>query len=366
MAKITKPDLSIQWAQAGSTSVPLDAKKLTGWVAEKPPFEVDNWLQNRQDKGIAYIFQMGIPEWDATTEYQSASGYASFVQYNKVVYVCIQTGTNQNPSTATAYWAVAFDAYGAASTVQSNLSTHITNYGTLTGLTNASTARSNLGVYSKTESDNNYAQKAGDTSITFNVATATADGHAVPKAQFDAKTGIGTTTTEGIYKVASDAQAIAFSVDNVVITPARLGYVFSNKVATTTSNGTVMLVDNATVITGTDSNKAVTTAALTNLFTGTGRVSTSTNGYYRLPGKLVEQWGTVTGGSGDVSISWPFTDIISVLNIVCSPINVSPTGFDSVNAKVFNTSGATFSRVSGPPSAAGGFNFCWRALTVAN
>ena len=67
MSKITKPDISIQWAQAGVIVTPSDTKKQTGWVVEKPAYDYMNWLQNRQDTAIAYTYQMGIPEWDSAT-----------------------------------------------------------------------------------------------------------------------------------------------------------------------------------------------------------------------------------------------------------------------------------------------------------
>ena len=100
MSKITKPDVSIQWASAGTINTPSDVKKQTGWVSEKPAYEYMNWLQNRQDTSLAYLFQMGIPEWDSATEYQHSSGYATFIQYNGVVYKALQTGTNKNPRNA--------------------------------------------------------------------------------------------------------------------------------------------------------------------------------------------------------------------------------------------------------------------------
>ena len=52
--------------------------------------------QNRQDTAIAYSLQMGIPEWDNTTQYQyTSNSHASYVQRNGVVYKAIQTGTQQ-------------------------------------------------------------------------------------------------------------------------------------------------------------------------------------------------------------------------------------------------------------------------------
>ena len=183
MAKYTKPNYAEQWASAGNIVAPNSAKIQAGHIVEKPNYEYMNWLQNRQDTAIAYSLQMGIPEWDNTTQYQyTSNSHASYVQRNGVVYKAIQTGTNKDPLTEAAYWTIAFDDKGMSAAVQSNLNTHITDYGTLTGLTNTATARTNLDVYSKTEA----AQKNGDATKLFSVANGTTGNEAVNKSQLDA------------------------------------------------------------------------------------------------------------------------------------------------------------------------------------
>lgn len=262
MSKITKPDVSIQWASAGTINTPSDVKKQTGWVSEKPAYEYMNWLQNRQDTSLAYLFQMGIPEWDSATEYQYSSSYATFIQYNGVVYKALQTGTNKNPASETSYWVKAFDDFGSASAVNSALTTHITNYGTLAALSNVTTARSNLSVYSIAQCDATFAPVAGNSGQTFLVGSASSANHAVRKSQFDAKTGQATETTAGIAEVATNAETLAGSSDTVVVTPLKLQYMIDNKGATTSAKGTVELATNAETITGTDTERAVTPAGL--------------------------------------------------------------------------------------------------------
>jgi hypothetical protein len=183
MAKITKPDMTYVWASGGSKTAPSSVKIQTGWIVEKPEFQKMNWVQNRQDDSLAYIFQMGVPEWDSAVEYQYSATYKSYVQRNGLVYKALQVGTNKDPASEAAYWTVAFDDKGAAATVQSNLTTHITNYGTLAGLTNAATARTNLDVYSKAEA----AEKNGDATKLFSVANGTTGNEAVNKSQLDTK-----------------------------------------------------------------------------------------------------------------------------------------------------------------------------------
>lgn len=240
MAKITKPDMTYVWASGGSKTAPSNVKIQTGWIVEKPEFEKMNWVQNRQDDSLAYLFQMGVPEWDSAVEYQHSATYRSYVQRNGLVYKALQAGTNKDPASEAAYWTIAFDDKGAAATVQSNLTTHITNYGTLASLSNAATARTNLGVYSKGEGDARYAALAGISTQLFSVAngttgyeavnysqlitkapvagnatqefavaTATTGNSAVNKTQFDAKTGLATDTVAGIVEKATLAELIA-------------------------------------------------------------------------------------------------------------------------------------------------------------
>lgn len=100
MPEILKPNFNNGlWASGGAIVAPSDVKIATGWTAEVPPFQWENYSQNRQDQGIAHILQHGISVWDSLTEYQAGK---SFVQgANGKVYVALTTNTNQNPTTDT-------------------------------------------------------------------------------------------------------------------------------------------------------------------------------------------------------------------------------------------------------------------------
>ena len=229
MAKIVKPDLTYQWASAagGGSVAPNSTKIQTGHIVEKPNYEYMNWLQNRQDKSIAYTFQMGVPEWDSLVEYQYHANYKSYVQRNGLIYKALQVGTNKDPATEAAYWSLAFDNYGSAATVQSNLTTHITNYGTLASLSNVATARSNLGVYSTAQVDSGLALKAllaGSSSQLFSAANGTTGYEVVNKSQLD--TGLATKAPVAGNAAQEFAVATATTGNSAVNLTQLLGIVF--------------------------------------------------------------------------------------------------------------------------------------------
>jgi len=115
--KYPQPNLSSIWADAGAISVPSTLKIAEGWVAEIPPCEQANFIENRQDKAIAYSLQMGIPEWNSATEYQ----LGSHISYNQVVYKSLGVNTNKQPNIFPLNWVVAFDDKGSADAVQQEL-----------------------------------------------------------------------------------------------------------------------------------------------------------------------------------------------------------------------------------------------------
>jgi hypothetical protein len=86
-------------------------------VTEIPPCEQANFIENRQDKALAYVLQMGIPEWNPATEYQPES----YTTYNQVLYKSKGVNTNKQPNTNPLNWGIAFDVYGSADAVQQEL-----------------------------------------------------------------------------------------------------------------------------------------------------------------------------------------------------------------------------------------------------
>lgn len=105
MVDIIKQDMTDIWASAGDITAPDPSKIATGWVVEAVPRQWWNWFENRQDTNIAYMLQKGIPEWDVDTQYLTNKSY---VQRNNIVYKCIVTNTNTDPSTTPLNWVKAF------------------------------------------------------------------------------------------------------------------------------------------------------------------------------------------------------------------------------------------------------------------
>ena len=111
MSEIIKQSMADIWASIGDVVAPDVEKIAEGWSVEVVPRQYWNWMQNRTDTNLAYLFQHGIPEWDATVEYIVNKSY---VTYADVVYKAILTGTNKIPSSQPTYWKVAFATSTAA------------------------------------------------------------------------------------------------------------------------------------------------------------------------------------------------------------------------------------------------------------
>lgn len=153
MPQINKPStLNKVWASGGDRATPLDSKINSGWQIEIPPRQWFNWLDNRQDQAIAHINQHGIAVWDAETEYQSNKSYAQDPT-DGLIYKATTTNIGNQPSTSPAQWQLAFaDAAGAFSEGQADAK-YLTKSSNLADVPSKGTARTNLGVYSKSEVD---------------------------------------------------------------------------------------------------------------------------------------------------------------------------------------------------------------------
>ena len=162
MPLFTKPQFNNVWASSGTKLMPETTKILQGWVVEIPPYEFDNWIQNRQDALLAHINQVGVPMWDSTVEYQAGKSYIQGTT-SGVIYRAVTTNTNVNPELdIQGNWIVAFQASGQALLKSQNLA----------DVPDKAAARDNLGIATTAFYDGRYLQSANNLSDVPNKATA--------------------------------------------------------------------------------------------------------------------------------------------------------------------------------------------------
>ena len=230
MPNIVKPSgINQLWAAGGTKVDPGIQKMNIGWVVELPPYQYQNWLDNRQDTFIAHINQHGIPEWDVETEYQ---GNLSYTQGSDgFIYKCLATHKNLNPVNPlnSGYWVRAFETYGSVAVVQNQLTQHLSNYATLAGISNPVVARSNLSLYSRAESDGRFAALNGNPANKFNVSPATVATHAVPLGQLASLLLQATETQVGQISIATTGETETGTNDTKAITPLKATNVFVKK-----------------------------------------------------------------------------------------------------------------------------------------
>lgn len=107
MALIPKPDVTIRWAENGNQLEPATEVQELGFVVEKPPYEVVNWLHNKHDTAVAYLYQEGFPDWDIETEYSNTS----YVKYYGEVYRAKLQNIGKQPDINPENWELAFASY---------------------------------------------------------------------------------------------------------------------------------------------------------------------------------------------------------------------------------------------------------------
>lgn len=91
-----------EWCNSGTKTDPGDTKQDLGYIAEKPPFQTENWKANRADQMLAHIEEYGMPVWDALTTYNITS-YA--LGSDGIIYKSLQnTNLNNNPVPSSPSW----------------------------------------------------------------------------------------------------------------------------------------------------------------------------------------------------------------------------------------------------------------------
>lgn len=275
MANISKPGkLNLLWASGGDILDPGDTKYQTGWGVEVPPRQWENYIQNKQDQAIAHINQHGIAVWDAETEYQADTSYTQGAT-NGTIYRAKVTHFGQNPEldTLNTYWDIAFAAAGEFYTKSEVDADFLAKDQNLGDIPNVSSARTNLNVYSKTET--------------------------YTKTEVDSKTA-----------VASTLQAQQQTSNAVLITALRLAESLKG------------------------ANQQLTT-----------------NGFQKLPGGLIIQWGkTGSIGSSASSVSFPTPyPTAAFIVVACDAVSSTPT---PIATSI--TDNTAFTIASGESSTPGG------------
>lgn len=215
MAKYNKPNsINTIWAVnalAQDLEKPSDSYIQTGWTQVKPPYEYENWSMNKLHQGLAYLNQLGIPEWDMNTEYQA---YKSYVQgSDNRLYRCIQTHANRDPVAGnTTYWEV-YEGNRQATTAR----------------------RGTVELATQSEVD------AGDRD----------DLVVTPRTLQNKK---ATQSAEGILRFATNAEVASGSRSDVALSPATLQF----RTATTSQTGLVELATPEEALAGTRNDIALT------------------------------------------------------------------------------------------------------------
>lgn len=311
------------WAATGSKVAADDFKITRGWEVEKPPYEIMNWLQNRQDQWIAHANQRGIAQWDASTEYKANVSYVTGATTGNV-YRAVTDSVAVNPETdLTGKWVAAFDAsqyaYSKAQSDAITAAERVTSNGlylkvasNLSDLSNLPTARNNLSVYSKAEvhsldaterstSDAKYTHRVNNLSDLGNTATARTNLNVFSKTETYAKTETYSQTEVGNIFL-SKADNLASLVDK---STARTNLDVYSKAETDAiiPAGAVMPFAMATAPTGwiPCDGRTLSRAAYPRLFSAIGTLYGAPDASsFRVPdyrGEFLRGW-DATGGAG--------------------------------------------------------------------
>src|SRR5690606_2113087 len=104
MALIPQPQKRVIWASSGNIAEPSTEQQELGFVVEKPPYEVMNWILYEESTRVDYLFQEGISKWNPEIEY----GEGSLCKINNRVYEALNFNINKPPNTSPLNWTIAY------------------------------------------------------------------------------------------------------------------------------------------------------------------------------------------------------------------------------------------------------------------
>lgn len=364
---LTKPPVKNPWAEAGDKVEPSGAELSVGWpLSNIPPSRQRfNWILNFLANGVRYLTRRGIADWALDEPYEIGDKTRSLV--DGFTYSAKLANTNKEPSANATEWELwAYTDSQLLPRVDSLVSISVAGAGSPV----LSFAQYNNGIIILTGilTGNinvifpNIARKwvvRNQTTGAFTIGLKTAAGVAYTLGQnesqsiyCDAANNIyqsvvasqtiadASSTVKGIVELATDAETNTGTDTVRAITPSNL----SARTATETRAG---LAEIATVLEAqgfTDDLRFLTSLKLNNAFQGANQ-SLTTNGYQKLPGGLILQWGlsASVASDGSVIVTLPITFPIACLGAVGTARNTAGTGPDVTSAHVvsFTTSQLT-------------------------
>ena len=92
------------WASSGDKVAPDVSKMAQGWLmAERPPYEYMNWLQNEFGKKLNHLLMYGGAEWNANTTYP----VGAMVTHSGEPWVALIANSNSTPTAVNVNWTTA-------------------------------------------------------------------------------------------------------------------------------------------------------------------------------------------------------------------------------------------------------------------
>jgi hypothetical protein len=352
MTTYLKPAVGPAWAEnAGPADLlnPGSTYTATGWVlGTKPPRQYMNWAQNYTFNAVRYFCQVGVVDWDAAETY----GIGALVRGpDGLIYQGLTTGNiNHTPASSPTQWGsprvftpAGNDSSTAVATtafVANNYLRNTTTIGSLSGqVTNAQVP---VGAVT---------QWQGSLAISFSQMTGTISNAQVPVGavtQWQAFLGIGWSQLIGTKNADQLGGAVlgpsAGYSGNAVARYDSLGELYCSYLNQASANGENPTISQVMVTNGTDNFLRKASIAALGLALG-GSQSLTTNGYARLPGGLILQWGVLPIGDipgpdilGGVTYPIAFPHNVLAVLVTLEDSNASAYGASSV----INTIAKTF------------------------